>query len=141
MDAGAKYALLLLIEMVLFLRVAPQPLGAVIFWSVQAAQLTAYTVVTWRRTHLAISTLGGAAAAVASVFLLALYAAGYSWRNLSKPWLVAVCGLVALVPASVIVESRVHRIEWNEWKHHMAGMGLVDLLLLRHIPNLHNRGA
>jgi hypothetical protein len=132
---------LLVLEMVLLFDVAPQPWGAIAFFSIQAAQLTTYAVIVWRRTRLAISTLGGAAAAAASVLLLGLYAAGYTWHTFPVPWAVPVYALLALVPLSVIAEARVHRAERAQWRRHMEGMKLRDVLLCRHIPRLHTPGA
>jgi hypothetical protein len=136
MDAGAKFGLLLLSEMILFFEIAPQPSGAVLFWSLQVIELTIYTAVVWHRTHLAISTVGGIAATLGSLLLAALQASGYSFRSLPIGWAVVVCCFIAVVPLSILAESRTHRSAWNEWKRHMAGMALKDILPLRHIPQL-----
>jgi hypothetical protein len=141
MNAGFKYGLLLSIEMMLLLEIAPQPWGGVAFWLLQAVQLTAYTAVTWQRTGLVISTIGGAAASLGSVLLLILYALGSTWRTLSAVWAAPLLLLMGLVPLCVIAEARTHRSEWNQWRRHMEGMGLLDVLLLRHIPTLIKRGT
>ncbi len=141
MNAGFKYELLLAGEMMFLLEIAPQPWGSAAFWLLQAAQLTAYTAVTWRRTGLVISTIGGSAASFASVLLFMLYALGYTWRTLPAVWAVPLLLLIGLVPLSVIAEAGIHRPEWNQWKRHMEGMGLLDVLLFRHIPTLRKRGA
>ena|SRR5262245_51002567 len=141
MDTGAKGGLLLLAEMIVLFEIAPQPWGAVVFWSIQAIQLSIYTAVLWHRTHLVISTAGGIAATLGSLLLAALQASGYSLWNLPVAWAIVVYTVIAVVPLSVLTESRVHRNEWHEWRRHMAGMGLKDVLLLRHIPRLDRRGA
>jgi hypothetical protein len=141
MNAGFKFGLLLAVEMIALLTLAPQPWGAVAFWLLQAVQLTVYSTVVWQRTGLLISTVGGFAAAFASVLWLVLLALGYSWRTLPVVWAVPVVLLIALVPLSVIAEATIHRPEWNQWTRHMEGMGLLDVLLLRHIPTLRKRGA
>jgi hypothetical protein len=141
MAAGAQYGLLLGAEMILLVDMAPQPWGAVLFWSIQAVQLTLYTTVLWRRTRLVLSTLGGIAASLAAVLLAGLHTAGSSLDNLSSSWAAVIYTLIAVAPLSLLAESCVHRVEWTEWKHHMEGMGLSDVLLLRHIPRLHRRGA
>jgi hypothetical protein len=141
MNAGVKYGLLLAVEMFILFDVAPQPWGAVAFWLLQTTQLTIYTGVTWHRTRLVISTAGGAVAALACMLLLVLYASGYTLASLPRVWAIPVYGLIALVPLSIIVEARIHRAEWAEWKEHMEAMGLLDLLLFRHIPKLRRRGA
>jgi presenilin-like A22 family membrane protease len=141
MNAGVKYGLLLAVEMFALLQVAPQPWGGLAFWLLQATQLTIYTAVTWHRTRLVISTAGGAVAALACMLLLVLHASGYTLTSLPGVWAIPVYGLIVLVPLSVIVEARIHRAAWAEWNRHMEGMGLLDLLLLRHIPKLRRRGA
>jgi len=140
MIAGAKYGLLLYGEMILLLEIAPQPWGSVLFWSIQAIQLAIYTTIVWYRTHLVISTVGGIAATLGSLLLAALLASGYSYWNLPLAWAIVVFAVIAVVPLSVFAESVVHRSEWNEWKRHMTGMGLKDVLLFRHIPQLDRRG-
>lgn len=141
MSAGIRYGLFLGLGMVLLFDVAPQPTGAVAFWALQTVQLTIYSAVTWRRTGLVVSTVGGGGAALASFVLMVLHAAGYSWSTFPKPWAWVVYVLIAMVPVSVIAESKIHGSEWNRWKRHMEGMGLTDVLLMRHIPNLHQRDA
>src|SRR5688572_22358266 len=141
MNAGIKYGLLLAVEMAVLVEMAPQPWGAVAFWLLQAAQLTIYAAVTWHRTRLVISTAGGAVAALASMLLVVLHASGYTLSTLPRGWAVPVYVLLALVPLSIIAEARIHRAEWTEWKRHMEGMGLMDVLLLRHIPKLKKREA
>jgi hypothetical protein len=141
MNAGVKYGLLLAVEMFALLQMAPQPWGAVAFWLLQTTQLTIGTAVTWHRTRLVISTAGGAVAALACMLLVALHASGYTLTSLPRVWAIPVYGLIVLVPLSVIVEQRVHRAECTEWNRYMEGMGLVDVLLLRHIPKLRRRGA
>jgi hypothetical protein len=136
MNAGFKYGLLLAVEMIVLLEIAPQPWGAVAFWLLQAVQLTAYTAVAWQRTGMLISTVGGCAAALASALCLVLLALGYSWRTLPAVWAVPVVFLIGLVPLSVLAEARIHPRKWAEWKRHMESMGLLDVLLLRHIPRL-----
>jgi hypothetical protein len=141
MTAGFKYGLLLAVEMTVLFEIAPQPWGTVALFLVQAVQLVAYTAVTWRRTGLLIPTIGGSAASLASVLLAILYALGYTWQTLPAVWGVPLVLLIALVPVSVIASARVHRPGWNQWKRHMEGMGLLDVLLLRHIPTLRKRNA
>ena len=141
MDAGAQFGLLLLAEMIVFFEIVPPPSGAVLFWSVQAIQLTIYTAVVWYRTHLVISTVGGIAATLGSLLLAVLQASGYSFWDLPVAWAVLVYSFMAVVPLCVFAESRVQQSEWKEWKRHVAGMGLKDILLLRNIPQLYRRGA
>ena len=114
----------------------PQPIGAVIYWLLQTLHLSAYTAVTWHRTRLYISTLGGTAATLASGLLLGLHAAGHTWESIPTAWTVPLCGLMVLVPVCVLGESCLHRGEWTEWRAHVESMGLWDMLMLRHIPTL-----
>ena len=141
MTAGIKYGLFVGTAYGLLCVFAPQPGGAVIFWLIQTLQLTTYTFVTWHRTRLVVSTIGGVAATVASGLLLGLHAAGYTWETIPTPWTAPLYGLMIVVPACVMSESWLHRGEWNEWREHVEAMGLWDMLLMRHIPTLTKRGA
>ena len=141
MAVGIKYGLLVGAEYGVLCVLAPQPAGAMIFWLIQMLHLTTYTVITWHRTRLVISTIGGVAASVASGLMLGLQAAGYTWDTIPTPWAVPVYGLMIVVPASVFAESWLHRREWAEWREHVEHLGLWDMLLMRHIPTLTRRGA
>jgi len=141
MNVGVKGGLLVGAEYGVLCYWAPQPLGAIAFWFIQTVHLTTYSIVMWHRTRLVLSTLGGAAATLASGLLLRLHVVGYTWETIPMAWAVPLYGLIALVPACVLGESCLHRGEWAEWRQQAEGMGLWDTLLMRHIPTLTKRDA
>jgi hypothetical protein len=44
-------------------------------------------------------------------------------------------------PLLFLIESRVHREKWTQWKRYMERKNAWDILTGRHIPELRNSGA
>ncbi|MCL4191909.1 MAG: hypothetical protein KJZ87_09190 [Thermoguttaceae bacterium] len=82
-----------------------------------------------------------AIAAASSATLAALAAAGYVFPDLPRAsWAPVGAGIVA-GPLLFLIESRLHRAKWMQWKQYMERQTAWDILKGRHIPNLHNKGA
>jgi len=134
--AGLKYGVFVGVMTVVFMRVMPQPLGAMIYWSLLALQGTSFAIVCWHRTRLPFATaaLAGLAAISSCVFVLG--AAGYPFPNLPEAsWIPLGLGIVA---AGILmwVESRVNADKWRVWRQRGDTASLWDVLLGRHIPRL-----
>jgi hypothetical protein len=121
-------------------RLAPQPIGWVLWWAFLAGQLGWASVVTWRRTALPFATTAMLLGAIAAGFLALLSAAGFVLPELPLRLALPVGCLVVASSLCLFLESRVHRPQWLCWKEHMSGQSAGDIVLARHIPNL-RRGA
>lgn len=72
MSAAAVYGFFLGISWVLFFRVAPQPLGSIVWWGFFTGQLIWGAALCWRRTRLPFATAALAIAAATSGLLTIL---------------------------------------------------------------------
>src|SRR5471032_1568641 len=115
MSGSAAYGFLLGIGFVLISRVAPQPAGSIVWWSLLAVQLTRGSTICWRRTGLPFASAAMAIGAVESSLLAALAAAGHIFPDLPSAWWVPMGVLMISVPLCLFVESRVHRAQWARW--------------------------
>jgi len=141
MNPGAIFGFSVAVVFMLSQVLLPQPGGAIAWFAILAAGLAVYTAVVWHRMRLWAVTAGGIAAALGSVAVLSIYALGYSMLTAPDAMAWVAYSLIALVPLSVLAASRFHQAEWEAWKKHMEGMGLSDILLLRHIPRLSKRDS
>jgi xanthine/uracil permease len=139
MPASALYGLFVGTAFFLLNRVAPQPLGLVIWWSFWAVQLALLATACWRRTGLPFATAAMATGAVFSGLLAVLAGTARIFPDLTHGWWVVVSVGLILAPLCLAVESRVHRSEWAIWWQHMEGMTAWDIFLGRHIPPLRER--
>jgi hypothetical protein len=117
---------------------APQPWGLGAFWTSQFIYALIGEWINWRRLRLKYFVLGGVAATVA-VGLLALQAwQGYRFDR-DTPWeiIAAFLSLVALVPFSILMESRVNSESWQAWTRRMDQRPTIwEMLTFRHVPDL-----
>ena len=132
MQAAALYGVLISLASVAFLDIAPQPAGAVVFWTLMAAQLIRGATLCWWRMRLAwaaSSMLVGAACAgylaVLAVSARGAADSGHSAIVMSVGWLTV---------ALLFVESRRNPRAWQRWARWMEHQSLLDLVLARHIP-------
>jgi hypothetical protein len=79
-------------------------------------------------------TAGGAYGALLSAASVIASLAGYTIRNPPGEW--TLLWLTLPIPILLTVARIVHRDEWQQWKQHMSGMSLRDMLRFRHIPDL-----
>ncbi len=141
MWGSAVYGFFLGVGALLFMRVAPQPAGSILWWGFFAGLLTWGAALCWRRTRLPYATGGMAIAGATSGILAALAAAGQVFPNLSPVgWAPVGVGLL-LPPLLFLIESRVHRAKWTRWQEHMERKNAWDILTGRHIPELRDSGA
>lgn len=138
MFGSLMYGLFLGLSFVVLYQVAPQPGGALVWWSLNAVQLIRGAQMTWRRTRLPFATGAMLAAAVASVLICWATILGHHFPWLPLRWAVPVYALAATGPLCFVIESRVHRRQWRAWGTFMEDKGFVDVLLGRHIPDLRN---
>lgn len=120
----------------LFLEVAPQPAGSMIWWGFLAAQLTWTALLCWRRTRLPFATAAMALGAAGSATLAALAAAGYALPEFPRVWWLPFGVFVLSAPLLFHIESRVHASKWRQWRDHMELANAWDILTGRHIPHL-----
>lgn len=141
MLGSAVYGLFLGLGALLFMRAAPQPIGSILWWGFFAGQLTWGTTLCWRRTGLPFATGAIAAPAGTSGMLAVLAAAGHVFPNLpTASWVLVGAGFLS-APLLFLIESRVHRAKWMQWKQYMERKNAWDILTGQHIPELRNSGA
>lgn len=136
MWGSAIYGFFLGVGAVLFLQAAPQPAGSILCWGFLAGQLTWSATVCWRRTRLPFATAAMAVAGVTSALLAVLAAVGSVFPDLPPMWLAPVGGGLLASPLLLVIESRVHRTRWAQWKEHMHRKTAWEIFTGRHIPDL-----
>ena len=141
MWGSAVYGFFLGVGALLFVQTAPQPFGSIVWWGFFEGQLTWGAVLCWRRTRLPFASAAMAIAAASSGMLAALAVAGHVFPDLPRAWWVPVGGGLLSGPLLFLIESRVHRAKWMQWKHHMERKNAWDILKGRHIPELHDSAA
>lgn len=139
--APALYGVLLGIACLVISRLAPQPMGAVIFWGVVAIQLSLGARTCWRRTGLPFASAAMFHGAVMSLCLVVLALMGQPFPKLAAESWVFFGGGALVGPVFLLVESRVNRAKWAEWARHMEHRTVWDILTGRHIPHLRDGGA
>ena len=115
--------------------IAPQPAGSGIWCSV-LIQLGIGARLCWRRTGLPFITAAMAVAAANSALLATLAAAGRIYPEIPVAWWPLVGAGMVASPSLALVESRVNRARWNQWRVSTQRCSLWDILRGRHIPNL-----
>ena len=121
----------------LLVQLAPQPAGSIVYWSAIAALLLWGSTLCWRRMRLPLSTAAMAIPAVASAMVAVLAAAGHIFPMLPLVWWMAL-GACMMAPAVLfMIEARVNRDKWQQWKSHVERASAWDAIRGRHIPVLH----
>jgi hypothetical protein len=141
MWGSAVYGFFLGVGALLFIRAAPQPVGSILWWGFFAGQLTWGAALCWRRTGLPFATAAMAIAAATSGILAALAAAGHVFPDLPRAWWAPVGTGLLSGPLFFLIESRVHRAKWMQWKQYMEPKNAWEILMGRHIPELRDGGA
>jgi hypothetical protein len=127
--------------MVVLLRFAPQPAGAIIFWSLTCIQLSWVALTCWRQTGLPFATAAMINGAVLSAALVTLALMGQPFPNLAPTSWVLFGGGAAVGALFLFIESRVNRDKWTEWARHMEHSTPWHIMTGRHIPDLRKGGA
>lgn len=141
MSGSAVYGLVRGVGSVLLTRIAPQPIGSILWWGVLAGQLTWGAALCWRRTALPFATAAMAIGAATSAILTTLAVTGRVFPDLGRGWWVLVgLGFVA-GPLCLLVESRLHRAKWLQWGRYMERKNAWDIFTGLHIPDLGDSGA
>jgi hypothetical protein len=141
MWGSAVYGFFLGMVTPLFTMVAPQPMGSILLWGALACQLTWGATLCWRRTGLPFATGAMAVGAAMSGVVAGLAAAGHVFPYLPIAWWGLVGAGFLAPPLLFLIESRVHRAKWMQWKRYMEPMSAWDILRGRHIPELRNSGT
>ena len=141
MWGSAVYGFFLGIGALLFIRAAPQPAGSFLWWGFFGVQLTWGAALCWRRTRLPFATAATAIAAATSCLLAGLAVAGHVFPDLPRAWWVAVGGGMLAASLLLLIESRVHRAKWMQWKQYMERKTAGEILMGRHIPDMRDGGA
>jgi hypothetical protein len=131
-NAAAQYALFLAAVFILVSLVFPWGVGFAAFFYFLALQLIIASILTLRRTRLWY--------AASAMFLGAFGAALYGTMSLLNSrtefrtlWL---WGFFLAVMVLFLVEGKVRPKELQAWKDHQWKCSLIDMLLMRHIPDL-----
>jgi hypothetical protein len=117
-------------------KIAPQPAGSVLWWSVLTIQLGIAARSCWRRTGLPFVTAAMAIAAASCSLLATLAAAGMVYPDVPAGWWPLVGAGMVAVPSLLLIESRVNRDRWRQWRAFMQRSTAWDILRGRHIPEL-----
>jgi hypothetical protein len=141
MRGSAIYGLFLGVGIVLFLELAPQPLGSVVLWGFFAGQLTWAAALCWRRTGLPFVTAAMAIGAASSGMMAVLATAGHVLPDLLLAAWAPMVGVPFAIALLMVIESRIHREKWLQWERYMAQKSAWDILRGRHIPELRDRGV
>jgi hypothetical protein len=136
MVGSVMYGCVLALAFFLATKIAPQPSGSVLWWSVLTIQLGIAARLCWRRTRLPFATAAMAIAAASCALLATLAAAGMVYPDLPAAWWPVVGASMVASPTLLLVESRVNRARWNRWRASSQRCSLWDILRGRHIPNL-----
>jgi hypothetical protein len=115
------------------LSILKNPIAWAVFWMVQTILLATYTRLTWKRTGLLWMTIGGAHATLIALLLGLASLAGYTIS--AVPPLLIALNLIALSVFYILART-LHRDHFRQWRRHMDGMTLVDMMRFRHIPYL-----
>lgn len=135
MSGAAAYGLIggLVFPVVLFF--APR-IGTALVWSLITIQLGWYTQRVWRLTRLPFMTLGGALGVLAGVIAVFALAVGYQFPMLPIPLAIPFYSLLAMIPACLVVEQRIHPEEYERWRQFMKDKSAWAIFRGRHIPDL-----
>ncbi len=115
---------------------APHPLGPIMIWTAMAAYMSWAATICWRRMRLPFVTTAGALGATVFVAFALLAASGREFPNLPLAWWLLGAVAFAGVPLFLVVESRVHPAEWQQWAAYLERKSAWEIFTLRHIPNL-----
>jgi len=139
--AAALSGMLIAGAFVVFVSLAPQPIGSVFFWTITCVRLSWGAVTCWRRTGLAFATAAMVQGALTSVCLAVLAAMGHPFPNLAPDSLVLFAGAVITGPLLLMIESRVNKAKMQQWSAHMEHGSVWDIVSGRDIPRLRDHGA
>lgn len=141
MGSAALYGVTLGVVTFVFTKVAPQPAGAITFWSLSCLQLAWIGLTCFRRTGLPFLTAALINGSVLSAGMVAIAGIGQPYPNLGPAtWVLFGCG-AATGPLFLVIESRVNRERWRELRRHMEGKTILDILTGRHFPDLRGHRA
>ena len=139
--AAGLYGGLIGIAFFVFTTLLPQPIGAVMLWAFFSVQLSCGAVICWRRTGLPFVSAALITGAIMSTCLGTLAALGHPYPEWPLESWVLFAGGTVLGPLFLFIESRVNRVKWRQWSHHMERQTVWDILTGRHIPELRDGGA
>lgn len=133
--AGGLYGLLIGVAFIAMIRSGPQPLLGLVFYGLASLHADFAAIAIWQRTRLHLASAAVGLSAVALTVLGVAHVAGYVFPGI--PWpLAVVC--VSMSAASVLLmtrEARRHPDRWKAWQHFMHDKSVLDIILLRHIPD------
>jgi hypothetical protein len=135
MTAASKFGLLLGVMLVGLDRIG-SPMLWVSFWAALAIFLDRGARVTWQRTGLWWLTVAKAYGAIECAALVVVYALGYTLLTMPYVWRLVLWGNVAVLAVMQFVAARENRDKWRRLSEHEEHSSFVDVLLVRHIPNL-----
>lgn len=130
------YGFYLAIAIFLGTQIAPQPAGSIVIWAFFTAQLAWGSSLVWRRTRLPFATAALVVASATSALITGLALSGTVFPHLSLVWWIPVA--IGLVTPGILflVESRVNREKWTQWKEFTEHKTAWDVFTGRHIPDL-----
>ena len=136
MPAAAMFGMLFGIVLAMSDRLLGPTLASVLIWSWLAIMSGRMSVLVLERTGLRLTSIGMAGGALLSTAVVIAALLGTPWRDLVSRYWFLVGPLVFVAPGLMFLDRRQHRAEFDRWSAHQEQCTLLDLLMLRHIPDL-----
>lgn len=112
------------------------PVGPTLFYGLLSAHTGLAAAIVWRRMrypHLAVAL---ALAAMASATIAGLCARGWRFPFAPLGWNLVIVAVFIGAFACYRKEARRRGSEWRSWREAIKSCSALDILLLRHIPQL-----
>ena len=135
------YGVLAATVMFVFTRLAPQPTGVIIFFSILCIQLSWVARICWRRTGLPFATAAMINGSVMAAALVVLALMGEVFPDFAPATWVLFGRWAAIGPVCLLIESRVNQEKWGQWAQHMEHQAPWHIAIGRHIPDRRKSGA
>jgi hypothetical protein len=140
MKTGASFGLFLGLTSFVFLDLAPQPAGQILWFGFWSVQVSWGAVTYWRRTRLPFMTAALVLGAVMSCCLTVLAAIGRPLGQMSAEAWVLVVGTMVTGLLLIHIESRVNKSKVKQCAEYREHTTVWGALTFRHIPHLREGG-
>lgn len=117
------------------------PWGPVVWWGVSALQLGMASVISWRRMGMPFATASMVSGAVTSGMIALLAIQGHRFPFVPRSWWLPLGVGIGATLLCMLIESRLNRGKWTAWREHVRESSALDILLIRHFPNLRGTGG
>lgn len=137
-SAGAQYGLIAGIVLAVSDIVFPR-YGIAVVSAVLTVELAVGAAIVWRRTRMAIFSMGLCLASANLALMSGFAFLGHRFLDWLRGWIAVAIASWVVCFIATLVERRVCPREWEALKHAEATMSGWDLLLMRHIPDLQHQ--